>query len=372
MRKGSRPMKKLLFLGVGTALMITMGGVGAAQADTVSPPHNITMLGNNATAAVSTLGAGACAGCHRVHTATTATLLKMPEALLCNTCHHGQGSSLDVVDGTQNGTAALRGGGFAFAAIGSGAATKTNGIPDPITGRVAHTATVPVNLVGGVLTKQATTSQHLVDGTTSGTMWGNGLGSATVSDFGQTAVVLECGSCHDPHGNGNYRMLRPIPVGTTLPNNADGTKAVGINIPDQPAANKVYTTTDYWNVAAPFVPETRNKDINGVPIALVGAGTTAITDGFLGSISAWCTTCHTRYLSAGAATSSGDKVYTYKHRSDEQASNKPNCIQCHVSHGSNADMSLNPTGTQNPDGTAQNSDLLRVDNRGTCLMCHNM
>ena len=37
MQKGSRAMKKLLFLGIGSALMFTIGGVGPAQAD--NGPH---------------------------------------------------------------------------------------------------------------------------------------------------------------------------------------------------------------------------------------------------------------------------------------------------------------------------------------------
>jgi hypothetical protein len=31
---------------------------------------------------------------------------------------------------------------------------------------------------------------------------------------GDTAVVMKCTTCHDPHGNGNYRNLRPSPSGT--------------------------------------------------------------------------------------------------------------------------------------------------------------
>jgi hypothetical protein len=58
---------------------------------------------------------------------------------------------------------------------------------------------------------------------------------------------------------------------------------------------------------------------------------------------------------------------------------KPNCIQCHVSHGSNAQMDgyaadvTTPGGTAaQPAGAPADSRLLRVDNRGTCVMCHNV
>jgi cytochrome c553 len=52
----------------------------------------------------------------------------------------------------------------------------------------------------------ATTSNHPVKGAKV-TAWGDRAPNSGAGD----AVTLECGSCHDPHGNGNYRILRPIP-----------------------------------------------------------------------------------------------------------------------------------------------------------------
>ena len=110
----------------------------------------------------------------------------------------------------RNGTSqALRGGGFAYALI-DGVATKTMGAVDPVTGIEQTLRTRPSGGLPG-----PTTSRHQIDGVTPGTMWGNGAISDTVGaplDAGKTGVTLECGSCHDPHGNGNYRILRPIPV----------------------------------------------------------------------------------------------------------------------------------------------------------------
>jgi hypothetical protein len=72
-------------------------------------------------------------------------------------------------------------------------------------------------------------------------------------------------------------------------------------------------------------------------------------------------------------TNSGDAVFTYRHTSnriDKAGVSRPNCIQCHVSHGSNAVAS---TGVADPSGAASTSSrLLRVDQRGTCVMCHNV
>ena len=92
---------------------------------------------------------------------------------------------------------------------------------------------------------------------------------------------------------------------------------------------------------------------------------------FYSEISAWCLTCHTRYLSAGWDVETPDAIYKYRHTSNATSRN---CITCHVAHGSNAQMpgfeSANmeyPGGATAPVG---NSRLLKVDNRGTCQLCH--
>jgi cytochrome c len=48
------------------------------------------------------------------------------------------------------------------------------------------------------------------------------------------------------------------------------------------------------------------------------------------------------------------------------------CEMCHVSHGSNAAMTAQFTSAAKfPDGTtAEDSALLKVNNRGTCNLCH--
>jgi predicted CXXCH cytochrome family protein len=367
---------------------------------------------NGATTAVSTEGAGQCANCHRAHTAQTSTLTLQAQPALCLNCHAGLGSQLDVVDGVTPNGAALRGGGFTTAAINSGpGATKTL---DSTGKRVSAQ-------ISALTTPTAVTSSHQINGTTTGTMWGNGT-----SGVGQTAVTLECGACHDPHGNGAYRILKANPDGASyvitaaipavydtstppklitaaVPAVTSGQTNTAI-IPDQTA--KVYTTTDYWNVATEAAGATPTTPLTAAEKTANLAKPGTVTDGFLGGISAWCTTCHTRYLSTGASVNnSPDAIYTYKHRSDEQANYKPDCIQCHVAHGTNSVMTGYAAAVDGPDGSPgvvgtaalptkgtksangsypyngpalassgstgyQNSDLLRVDNRGTCLMCH--
>jgi hypothetical protein len=131
------------------------------------------------------------------------------------------------------------------------------------------------------------------------------------------------------------------------------------------------------------------------------------TDGYITNVAAWCTTCHTRYMAGSGSykTNSGDALFTYKHRSDsidKDGVSRPNCIQCHVSHGTSANMTSRAASFTAPDGlvpTAKGaaatvnsqattttpsvpvlvggtaigtSRLLRVDNRGVCVMCHNL
>jgi cytochrome c551/c552 len=87
-------------------------------------------------------------------------------------------------------------------------------------------------------------------------------------------------------------------------------------------------------------------------------------------INQWCSQCHSRYLAASGAwnTDSGDAIFKYRHTN---TSNKP-CTTCHVAHGSNADMSgVYSSSAEYPDGTTSpSSRLLKLDNRGTCVACH--
>lgn len=270
---------------------------------------------------------------------------------VCLTCHGpSAGASTDVVDGigyeaggTRNGNrstapGALRGGGFDFALIGTGIATKDTYLCGSTLR--SRNQRIPVLAVGRV-----TTSSHRVTGTATGN-------AATGSGAGG-AVALHCGSCHDPHGNGNgnYRILRPIPA-----NAGTSTAAVAVRIPD--SSVKVYTTTNYWLSGDAGVPPV----VNGVRQG------TEVTDGFTSSITPWCTTCHS---SRRTGPESKMNVGT-------------NCITCHVAHGSNASMSEASARERTKGATAvqvnmsdglaapgKSSVLLRVNNGVACLMCHN-
>ncbi len=478
-------MKRLAFLGVGSAVILGLGVMGAAPAFADNGPH-VSTAGNTTV--------DRCAACHRAHTAQDSYLLKSAQTSLCTTCHDGTGATTDVVRGIGSGAGALRGGGFSYALINTTSGVNRSSI--------------------GVLTSgQVVTSKHDVG--VAGTAWGGG---ATGTG---TAITLECGSCHDPHGNGNYRILRPIPndaAGITFPSpvgvtsvtqtsfqvtshgtnyyyavvlsaagtfkvtdpvtfygsgaadaiiggtvsavadsqhltvsarvnfasasgglmgyanpqaiagaSGDGTTATyttwnvhglvagqtvtisgitptGYNvtkgtivavpsattftvantttgatttggklsgIPD--ALAKVYTTTNYWAQDDHNYTGTYQASTQGNGTAATGGATAFITN-----ISQWCSTCHTRILAGSGAwkVNSGDAMYTFKHRANNGKEGSPNCIQCHVAHGTNASMVTGGpysslVGTQIT-GKSDDSFLLRVDNRGTCNMCHSV
>lgn len=149
---------------------------------------------------------------------------------------------------------------------------------------------------------------------------------------------------------------------------------------------KVYNTDNYWRADDHFYTGTKTATAVQFPTPATSstANTTNGESAFIINASQWCTTCHTRYLAANSTSrkfTSGDTTFTFRHTSGAYKENSPDCMQCHVAHGSNAQMTGDftanlPTPSNlasyptPPTGTAD-SRLLRVDNRGTCLFCHN-
>ncbi len=364
-----------LVAGVAIALLTVLGsGGGTALAD--GGPH---VVQSGATP-------DKCAGCHRIHTGQNEFLLKEAGTIeqFCYSCHGngGPGSDLAVQEGTFYGgttpgfpyggktastTVGLRAGGFEWARINT---TDPN-----IAGGTLGSATDPYyqGSIGVLPAAEAVNSWHAIDGTTAGTLWGNGaFGSGAGPSY-----TMECTSCHDPHGNGQYRILRPIPQGSGA---ATGVLVADIGtVGDQ--ASKNYTTTNYLDMGqAGYTSPSGN------------------VAGFIGDTAAWCAQCHTRYLHSTtfsptfqADRSNGgasDSIYTYSHGTSGFAitaggpttfgGHIPACETCHAEHGSNAQMpgtysSTVPWpggGLVNPSNDTQRASLLKVDNRGMCRRCH--
>jgi predicted CXXCH cytochrome family protein len=201
-----------LVLACGAAWLI----LAAVPALADGGPH--VMTSNNGSLG---LNADGCAGCHRAHTAQGPYLINAAdETALCKTCHGAAvtGSTVDVMTGVQYALdtdglrdtttqlGALRDGGFDQARISSSDATRVAYL------RTATDTSFRTKVpVGGA---EDVTSAHIAmteNGLTNpGILWGNGANGSGVGP----AVELSCASCHNPHGNGQYRILNPIPEAT--------------------------------------------------------------------------------------------------------------------------------------------------------------
>lgn len=387
---------------------IFWGGGSTAKAD--NGPHK---MGQAA-------ATDACAGCHRAHSGKAAYILKASEESICETCHDGSQATTNVLNGVATGGGALRAGGFENAAIQSddpavrygiecpagtpqtlfgvsGTCSGTTGTgrfrvcaptaAGPFTDCTAWTATYTgggesswVLHIGALTTPEAVTSSHLnLAGLTNltGTMWGSGAKSTTAF-AGQAGVGLECTSCHDPHGNNQYRILRPNPAAQLGITGVGGTFPGGVTVPDAcPSGSSTtcnsgnlhsYTTTNYMN--ATYVTWTTGGTAAPYTDGMAPATTTET------GISAWCAQCHQRYLSRGQyATDSGDPVFAFRHSTEgSMGYNGRQCITCHVAHGTNSKatgfVAAEPLPGQPDSGTKENSALLKMDNRGMCEKCH--
>lgn len=150
----------------------------------------------------------ACAACHRAHTATSGItwtdsdnqaghsglLIGEPNNLLyrfCYVCHStgAPGAATDVEGGE-------------FDSASPGGATEST-LHAPLNGGGFSMYRSPGNSVA-----TAVTSYHTYDGT-SWTAWGeNSINPATGDHGPGKGIVMDCGSCHDPHGSSNYRILK--------------------------------------------------------------------------------------------------------------------------------------------------------------------
>lgn len=307
-----------------------------------------------------------CSGCHRAHTGQASNLLvNSSQTALCYTCHGttGTGATTDVQDGVQYApvttaqvtTRVRTGSGTTFAGALRGGGFDRAVIDTSLTG--AGSTGANAGKIGTLSNFVTTSSKHNVDA--AGTAWGRGNISAT-KNVG-TSISLTCASCHDPHGNGHFRILKPTPdsayTGSYSGITPIQSSMSNVNIAD--VTTYVYTTTNYWH------PEDASQ-----------SGSTS----YIANVSAWCSSCHTRYLAGAtsATSSSGDLVFKYRHTTTGNsfagsAATAPTCVQCHVSHGSNASMGSNSQAVPLPGGTTgrgADSNLLRINNRGVCEKCH--
>ncbi|MFC2072903.1 cytochrome c3 family protein [Chloroflexota bacterium] len=258
-----------------------------------------------------------CATCHRTQTSGLPNLLSQAsnQAAFCFTCHgrDQSGANTNVQDGQYSDGKGLRGGGFEHATMDPG--------------------------LTGTPSNEPVSSAHSVDNSIV-RAWGGGEINS-IPNYGNM-ITLECGDCHNPHGNGNYRMLRGLPNGMYDEDNASP-----VEVPNE--GSVTYTIT--------YDEITHYRDTSYAP----------------SNLDEWCTQCHTRY-SAGAEsghTQSGDAVFSFRHTTESLSGS---CLRCHVAHGTTATMRAHGETVTLPDGTlndgASDSRLLHIDNRGVCMQCH--
>jgi predicted CXXCH cytochrome family protein len=412
-------VRRLTLLIAGAAIWLVLA---AAPVFADGGPHVLTV--NDGSGGIT---ADSCAGCHRAHTAQAPLLLVDEEHALCLTCHgsNGIGATTDVEDGVQyrigEGSnvrgevvlGALRNGGFEEARIDSSNTARLSYFRTATA--ISQRAKVPVLAEG-----EAVTSTHL---TGPGVAWGNGAAGSGVGK----SMELGCTSCHNPHGNGQHRILRPVPtnagtiatatpitvIDAPLPAAGDtrnytviqklgtaGDDATFLLYASQVVAGGYAATDgDYFHRTVPWNPPDCDPTVNA---GSQGAACTTMMDApnglaatFNTQISTWCTQCHTRYYAStnpnpgglpgptGAenpATAQawwfprpGEDIYKYQH----QTTTNRACTTCHVSHGSNAVMDGAYSGDfpyPHAEGataiTSASSRLLKIDNRGTCQACH--
>lgn len=313
-----------------------------------------------------------CAACHRAHTAVGDDLLIADDVYgLCVTCHAGSVQT-DVVNGLRTGDSArLNGGGFL------------------------------------AVSGEATTSTHTVAGLPlgEGVSTGEGIAWGGASSGEGVEGVLECTSCHNPHGSTNYRILKDSSNGYPYDNPA-AHRWVPSNpqLLDWVSQQVLATVDDGYNYAAgarAYYTTGMNYD----------PGTRVTTIDPIKGMSAFCATCHKQYLtkSGSAGNPSTDADYYFypgtqdardgaldvaRHRhvvyrrytgTPDQAlrfgatgtapANDPvtapsyngfQCLTCHFAHGTNATASGYAAGVD----PTNDSALLYYDNRGICRSCH--
>ena len=385
-------------------LIWTALGAGAALAD--GGPHG----GYDRTTTGAAGLTDACAGCHRPHQGQSQGFLlkRATQFELCVTCHNGEGSRLDVLDGvklsaTQPRTpgqtvanATLNGGGFDF-----------------------------VN--GTAITSRHDVRRSLADPGES-QPWGYLADTGTTS--GTLSQPLTCTSCHNPHGSANYRIFREsinnrtVSVLAFWPDSAGHfTKQEGDVRGLETGAPADKYTRDYYGSEGLI-------DTGGYePASSIAANPgDPATNGF----ALLCGACHSSYPSSGAksipaAASNPWGITKYRHRTEmpytfwsspkyggpvpcnpesgpynpatgtcagsgqlpslRLASNTTStdavvtCVTCHRAHGTATSMtgfalSNAFSGGTSPDEispaqtSTSSSMLLYLNNRGMCEACH--
>lgn len=357
-----------------------------------------------------------CAGCHRAHTAT---------------------SSITWFNGTEERSALLISTAtetfeFCFTCHGSEAAGAATNVWDGVYEGTVH-GTLDATLNAGAFSDDVVgMNKHTYNGGSWGAWGGGNTGNlpddpAAVLATGTGAqIVMTCGSCHDVHGSSNYRLLKDM-VGP------DPQATVGGYLNDSPTnptpqpfviSNETNYPQEGWRLGDAgaaqmdlYVPNYTEPKYAKAPGMDTSKG-----------MSGWCSGCHTQYMSQASMYNANDIFddnqwgYTmrYRHPVNTALANYSgardlnldlialrrtegtglptawadgdteevkltdwiDCLTCHRSHGSDADMEgwatdqeegwITDTGVEGPfiQYPSTKNFFLRLDNRGVCQQCH--
>jgi predicted CXXCH cytochrome family protein len=335
------------FFLAGLFLLILARSVTVVQAN--AGPHGGYTATNNE----------ACASCHRAHTAASASLLINSVPNLCFSCHGSAatGADTNVVDGIYEGL----GGGNLL----SGGFVNFRGTPVSSN----HSVNGTWQNAWGSGTTWTSTYDCAGCHTAEGGIWGpefqvSPTGLPTYPGRGQNiSMPLTCTSCHEPHGGRNYRALQQRLHPPTLQ--------------QQDPPGYVLVTSN----------ETGGQNPN-----LAGYVPNYVDPMYKLGLGDWCTGCHFTYYQSISvdpfnAEDGKGMVIRYRHRMNvnlgtlttglpleqpdgysttQQVTDQLFCLTCHFAHGSSATAS-NMAANVPP---ANDSALMRMDNRGVCEECH--
>ncbi|HEY5548494.1 MAG TPA: cytochrome c3 family protein [Coriobacteriia bacterium] len=381
----------------------------------------------------------ACAGCHRAHTApssitwvdklqnTKSALLLTDSSevyLFCLSCHDNtsQGADTNVLDGVYEGT------------------TYGTQQANLISGAFGREDTQPGLWATGAQGTKQVTSSHMMIGTSWGAYGGGAFGLSATSALEATGnfptlqgtgqkIVMDCGTCHDPHGSSNYRILKDVVYGNvkvggyTDDASANPTPFVISKEPGFPVGGFILhkPVAEFAPAYVPNYTKAQYAVTPSIANPLVGDPAKGMTG--------WCVGCHTTYSTKTSQYNAGDGYgFVTRHRhpvnvpltnyqgprdlvisslpttialahaiTDEVvAKNAPvvdsgddwvECLSCHNAHGASTEMTgfanvadpandlrANSGNQVNKDkqGVPPTNDsaLLKMDNRGVCEACH--
>jgi predicted CXXCH cytochrome family protein len=364
----------------------------------------------------------ACAGCHRAHTAPSSitwtdnsgasqSALLLSDSsqvyLFCLACHDStsQGADTNVLDGVYEGTqygtqgADLISGAFGREDASMGSGVTWDGHNRPVT------------------------STHVMNGQSWGAYGGGAFGSSSSTDatgnypslMGTgSKIVMDCGTCHDPHGSSNYRILKDVVNGVAVggydPNATGATAATPTPTPFVISDEVGYPQGGFalHTSYSAYIPNYTKAQYAQAP---GGDATKGMTG--------WCVGCHTTYATKTSTYNAGDGFgFIDRHRhpvnvplsnfvgprslvvtdlptampldhptteigaTTNKSGDWIECLTCHNAHGASTVMTgyanvFDPANDNRPNTgiggvpPVNDSALLKLDNRAVCEACHN-